>query len=95
MIYGWQKINRVWITINNGDVKKAAQVFENSNWKGGSYYKAGDYQKAYEEFKKDSSTKGLYNQGNSLTHLGEYAKAIDAYKQAIKKDQILKMQKII
>lgn len=64
---------------NNGDVKKAAQ------WKGGSYYKAGDYQKAYEEFKKDSSAKGLYNQGNSLTHLGEYTKAIDAYKQAVKK----------
>ena len=47
--------------------------------------KAGDYQKAYEEFKKDSSAKGLYNHGNSLTHLVEYAKAIDAYKQAIKK----------
>lgn len=57
--------------------------------------KAGDYQKAYEEFLKDSSAKGLYNQGNSLTHLGEYVEAIDAYKQAIKKDQILKLQKII
>lgn len=70
---------------NNGDAKKAAQTFENSNWKGASYYKAGDYQKAYQEFKKDSSAKGLYNQGNSLTQLGEYSKAIDAYKQAIEK----------
>ncbi len=35
-----------------GDYKASAQSFENTDWKGSAYYKAKEYDKAYDEFKK-------------------------------------------
>ena len=64
---------------------QAANTFEDSNWKGSAHYKAKDYKNAYEEFKKDDSATGLYNQGNALTQMGEYDQAIEVYKKAIEK----------
>ncbi|MFT5950974.1 MAG: Ca-activated chloride channel family protein, partial [Francisella sp.] len=68
-----------------GDYKASAQAFKNYDWKGTAHYKAKEYDNAYDEFKKDSSATGLYNQGNALTQLGKYDDAIGAYNEAIEK----------
>ena len=36
----------------SGDYKASAQSFENTDWKGSAYYKAKEYDKAYDEFKR-------------------------------------------
>lgn len=73
---------------NNFDIGNhagSAELFEDSNWKGAAYYKAKDYKNAYEQFQKDDSAIGLYNQANALTQSAEYDKAIESYKKAIEK----------
>lgn len=64
--------------------KEAAKEFNNSDWKGVAYYRDGDYQHAYDEFKKDNSAQGLYNQGNALAYMQKYQEALDSYNKALK-----------
>ena len=73
------------LDFDNGMSKEAANKFDNSKWKGAANYEAGDFKEAYNEFKKDSSATGLYNQGNALTHMGDYKGAIKAFEEAIEK----------
>lgn len=62
---------------------EAAQVFSDHNWRAIAYYKDKKYQEAYNEFKKDNSARGLYNQGNALAQLQKYPEAIDAYNKSL------------
>ncbi|MFC4892898.1 tetratricopeptide repeat protein, partial [Pseudofrancisella aestuarii] len=81
----WQTRDQQGMSYFNSDeYKEAANSFENDQWKGAANYKAGNYQQAYNEFKKDDSPVGLYNQGNALTQMGNYSEAIEAYKEAVK-----------
>ncbi|WP_019027715.1 vWA domain-containing protein [Colwellia piezophila] len=68
------------------DFKQAAEQFEDSQWQGSAHYKAGDYEQALQAFKQSDSAQALYNQGNSLAQLQQVDEAIDAYKDALKKD---------
>lgn len=61
----------------------AANLFQNTDWRGVAYYRAGKYQQAYQLFKQDQTAKGFYNQGNALAHMGQYQQALNAYDQAI------------
>ena len=65
----------------------AAIKFNDSNWKGFAYYRDQQYDKAYQEFQKDNSALGLYNQGNTLAQQQKYQEAINAYKQALTKNK--------
>lgn len=68
---------------------KAAELFEDPNWKASSFYRAGDYQQAAENFNADESSTHIeqaeshFNRGNALAHAGELEKAIEAYDQAL------------
>ena len=73
----------------NEDFQQAAKQFENSQWQGSAHYKAGDYQQALDAFKQSDSPQALYNQGNALAQLQQVDEAIDAYKNALKKDPSL------
>ncbi|MEO2281066.1 VWA domain-containing protein [Pseudoalteromonas pernae] len=53
---------------------------------GSAKYQQQDYQGALEEFNKDSSATGLYNQGNALAQLGKVDEALERYQQALDKD---------
>lgn len=74
--------------------KKAPKGINFSNEIAQAAYKAGDYKKAEEIFKKTTSTKGnkvekvknFHNLGNSRMKQKNYKGAIDAYKEAIRKD---------
>jgi len=61
----------------------ASEQFNSTQWKASSFYRNNDYQQAIEEFSKDSSTTGHYNQGNALANAGQLEEAIEAYQQSL------------
>lgn len=66
--------------------ENAEQTFKDPNWKGAAAYRNGDYETALNEYQKDNSATGLYNQGNALAQLQRLEEAIEAYKKALEKE---------
>ena len=62
---------------------KAAEQFENQDWKAAAYYKAGDYAKALESLKNSQSANSAYNLGNALAQSGQLQEALKAYQKAL------------
>ncbi len=73
--------------------KSAIGLFNDLQWRGSTYYKKGEYDKALELFEQDDTATGHYNRGNAHAHLNQYEDAIVAYKQALKKDSTLSQAK--
>jgi Ca-activated chloride channel homolog len=69
---------------NSKQYDKAAELFENPDWKAAAHYKSGAFDKALENLKNNSSANSLYNQGNALAQSGQLQEALDAYKKALK-----------
>ena len=69
--------------LQKGDAKQAANLFDNPQWKGTAYYRAKNYSQALQEFQKQHSAKGYYNQGNALAQMGQYKQALAAYQNAL------------
>ncbi|MFT6113179.1 MAG: Ca-activated chloride channel family protein [Glaciecola sp.] len=71
------------------DPAKAAEMFEDPNWKASSFYRAEDYQQAVENFSINNDDSEIeqaeshFNRGNALAHAGELEKAIEAYEQSL------------
>ncbi len=65
------------------DFAKAAEQFENPDWKAAAHYKAGEYEKALESLKSSKSESSAYNQGNALAKAGQLEEAIKAYEKAL------------
>lgn len=65
------------------DPKKAANLFEQSDWKGIAHYRAGDYEQAEQVFSEVDSPDAHYNRGNALAKLGKYPEAIASYQAAL------------
>jgi Ca-activated chloride channel family protein len=65
---------------------ESADVFDNTLYKGASFYKAGEFKKAKAVYMMNSSEEGRYNLGNSYIMLGKYKEAIEAYEIALKID---------
>ncbi len=80
----WQNGNQQGTTsFSNAEFSAAAEQFTDEQWKGSSYYKAGDYDAALHEFKKANDATGLYNQGNAHAKLGQMDDAINAYEKSL------------
>jgi Ca-activated chloride channel family protein len=62
---------------------QAAEKFENPEWKAAAQYKAGDFDKATEQFQQSNN---FYNQGNALAKKGQLKEALAAYEQAVKEN---------
>ena len=69
-----------------GDAERAAQLLKDPAWKGSAQYRAGNYEKALENFSALNNADAFYNRGNALAHLGRLQEAISAYDQALKQD---------
>ena len=68
--------------------KKAAETFENPEWRMVAHYRDKNYQAVVNDFKKisDPSSDDWYNQGNALAQLGKLDAAIAAYDAALKEN---------
>lgn len=64
----------------------ATNAFDDTAFKGASFYKAGEFKKAKAVYMTNSSKEGRYNLGNSHMMLGKYKEAIEAYEIALKID---------
>jgi len=71
--------------LEQGEASAAAKTFDDPDWQGTSYYKAGEYQKALESFNQSETAESDYNRGNALTHLGRFEEALQAYDQILAK----------
>ena len=65
---------------------EAAEKFQNQEWKGASYYRAGNYQKALEAFSEGEDNEMRYNYANALAKSGQTEEAIKVYEQVLEKD---------
>ncbi len=68
---------------DNQQFKRAADLFENSQWAAVAHYRAGNYEQADKLLTQDTSTDNLYNLGNTLAFLHRFEEAIQAYTQAL------------
>ncbi len=68
----------------NQAYKKAAEKFEDLNWKAAAQYKAGEYVQAVETLQTTDTADGLYNKANALAKSGQLDAALEAYQQALK-----------
>ncbi len=71
---------------NNKSYSAAAEQFNNARWKAGSYYRAGDFEQAVEQYEQLDDAHSLFNKGNSLAHLQKYEEAIQSYDDALEKN---------
>jgi len=85
---GWQdlwrtKDQQAQQAYQKQDFAKAAEQFENPDWKAAAQYKAGEYDQALENLKNSTSGSSAYNQGNALAQTGQLEEAIKAYEKAL------------
>ena len=69
--------------LEDGSPADAAALFEDTEWRGVARYRAGDYSGSAAEFADSGDTRNLYNLGNAMAQMGQYASAIDAYEQVL------------
>lgn len=67
--------------------EQAAESFHDPLWIGSSWYRAGEFKKAAQQFARGTSAEAWFNQGNARLMLGEYDAAIDCYDQALEQRQ--------
>ena len=70
-------------TLEQGDARAAATLFEHQEWKAAAHYRAGEYQQAAETLEGVQFPDALYNKGNALAHAGHLPEAIQAYDEAL------------
>jgi len=93
--------NRLFITSDQLGYKyyqqkeyvKAGETFERTDFKGASFYRAGEFKKAKAVYQNLSDRNGKYNLGNTNVMLGHYDDAIEAYELALKIDPNFKEAK--
>jgi Ca-activated chloride channel family protein len=62
---------------------RAAELFENPEWRGAAQYRAGEYEASAATLAGIDSPSGHYNRGNALAKAGQLEAAIGAYDRAL------------
>jgi Ca-activated chloride channel family protein len=85
----WQTKDQQGKKVFTQDPAKAAELFEDPNWKASSYYRAEEYEKAAETFPIDQNisskeqAENIFNRANALAKGGKLEESIKAYEQAL------------
>ena len=86
--------DRLWLNDNQRGAKQmeqeqfasAAKTFDDQRWKAAALYRAGQYQKAAEAWKRMGDTEAHYNRGNALARSGDLPAAVAAYENVLERD---------
>ncbi len=86
--------NEVWLNkdqqgyaaLQNGDAEKAAELFQNPDWKAAAEYDAKQYDKVLESLASKDDGLSHYNRGNALSRLGRFSEALEAYSSALEQN---------
>ena len=65
------------------EYSEAAAAFRDPLWRGVSWYRAGEFEKAAGEFARRSTPEARYNEGNTWLMMGKYDQAVERYDQAL------------
>lgn len=72
--------------LQHHDNARARELAVTPGIRGAADYRAGDYADAARAFAQGRDARSRYNLGNALVKQGDYPKAIDAYRQALRMD---------
>lgn len=67
----------------DGNAAEAAAVFDDPLWEAVAHYRASEYAGSAQRFAGYDDTDSLYNFGNALARMGEFAPAIDAWERVL------------
>ncbi len=65
--------------LQNKQIERASELFDNKDWKATAKYQAGDYAAAEELLSQDNDIRSTYNRGNAMARQGKYEEALAAY----------------
>ncbi len=68
--------------LNDGQNEAAANEFNDTQWRGISRYRAGQYEQAMQDFSASEDAIGLYNYGTAAVRNGAYEQAVEILQQA-------------
>lgn len=72
--------------LRDHDPARAQRLATTPDIRGAADYRAGDFGAAAKSFAGGSDARARYNLGNSLAQQGEYGRAIDAWREALRRD---------
>ena len=67
------------------DYEAAALDFENPAWRAAARYRKGDFAGVIADLKDNNNAQAHYNRGNALARQGQFAAAVAAYDEALKR----------
>jgi Ca-activated chloride channel family protein len=70
----------------SNDAARAAELFEDPQWRGAAEYRAEAYESSAATLDGSASVDGLYNRGNALARAGQLEAAIESYDRALELD---------
>jgi len=86
-----QSLGSLWQTpdqqastlLQQGNPQAAAELFEDSQWRGTAHFQAKNWLEAAESFGAAADASSLYNKANALAVAGDYEQALKAYDEAL------------
>lgn len=80
----WQRPDQRGIdAFEGGDAERAAEFFEDPQWRGAAQYRASDYPGSAATLAATEEIEGVYNRGNALARSGQLEAAIAAYDEVL------------
>ena len=72
--------------LQSGDAAAASEVFKDSEWRGISHYRNGNFAEAQKEFAGSTDLNSLYNEGTAAARAGDYQAAVEKLEQVATAD---------